>query len=229
MSGRLRISHVFGKRTVSSESIEPNELYYIAFAGEGKTEYEYFDKIIDNAEKLGISKYIKIEPLKTDDENDTQSHPLHIIELLHERKDNFNFGYEPHEIWMVVDRDRQNVKKDQLIQIIKTCQKEGYNLALSNPTFELWLLLHITNIEEYDRDEILKNRKIGKKRFLEKEIGKLCNGYRKPRIPFELDATMLNEAIVKAKKLEYDNFQLIDKLGTNVFVLLEHILNKKER
>lgn len=228
MSGRLRISHTFGKRTIPSESIEPNTLYCIAFAGEGKTEYEYFDKIIDNAEKLGISKYVKIEPLETEDENDTQSHPKHVIELLHERKGNPDFGYDPHEIWMVVDRDRQNVKKGQLIEIIKTCEQEGYNLALSNPTFELWLLLHIIDIDTYNLEDLLKNKKTGKKRFLEREIGKLCEGYRKPHIPFEIDSEMISNAIKRSKELDIDNYKLINKLGTNVCILVEHILNIKK-
>lgn len=224
MSNRLRISHPFGKRTVPSESIEPNTLYCIAFAGEGKTEYEYFDKIIDKAKELGISKYVKIEPLQTEDENDTKSHPKYVMELLQERKGNPNFGYDPHEIWMVIDRDRQNVKKGQLEEIIKICEQEGYNLALSNPTFELWLLLHITDTNSYNHNELLENKKTGKKRFLEKEIAKLCGGYHKPNIPFEPDSEMIKQAIERAKKLEIDNIELIEKLGTNVCILVEHIL-----
>lgn len=224
MSGRLRVSHTFGKRSVLSESIEPNTLYYIAFAGEGKTEYRYFDEIIDNAQQLGISKYIRIEPLETEDENDTQSHPKHVLGLLQERKNNPDFGYNPHEIWMVVDRDKQNVKKEQLEEIIKICKEEKYNLALSNPTFELWLLLHLTDIDEYNSDELLKNKKTGKKRFLQREIAKLCNGYRKTKIPFELTSERILQAIKRAKKLETDNVQLLDRLGTNVCILVEHIM-----
>lgn len=70
------------------------------------------------------------------DETDTKSHPNHVIALLDERKEYWEaHGVEPNELWMVVDRDKQNVSKDQLNDIVEKCRIEGYNLALSNPTF----------------------------------------------------------------------------------------------
>jgi hypothetical protein len=56
-------------------------------------------------------------------------------------------GVEPNELWMVVDRDKQNVSKDQLNEIVEKCRIESYNLALSNQHFEFWLLLHLTSID----------------------------------------------------------------------------------
>jgi len=173
MPSRLRVKNIFGERPVESESIPSKSLYVISIAGEGKTEEQYFDGIYD----LGNSELIKIERLEKLDESDTKSHPNHVIELLNERKEQWEaHGIEPNELWMVVDRDRQNVSREQLTSIIDKCKTEGYNLALSNPTFEFWLLLHITSLDTYDHDLLLANPKTtvkSKKRIIEKELSSL--------------------------------------------------------
>jgi hypothetical protein len=55
---------------------------------------------------------------------------------------------EPYEAWLVIDKEDDTGKKDdnrekELQEVYKWSQlKEQYNLALSNPNFEYWLLLH---------------------------------------------------------------------------------------
>lgn len=224
MPSRLRVKNIFGERPVESESIPAKSLYVISIAGEGKTEEQYFDGIYD----LGNSELIRIERLEKLDESDTKSHPNHVIELLNERKEQWEaHGIEPNELWMVVDRDEHSVTKDQLLAIIEKCQTEGYNLALSNPTFEFWLLLHITSIEEYDQNLLLENPRIpskSKKRFIEKELTSLLGGYNKKDIRFERFVPGIKDAIQRAKDLPHDNELLIDELGTSVCLLVERLI-----
>ncbi len=224
MPSRLRVKNIFGERPVESESIPSKSLYVISIAGEGKTEEQYFDGIYD----LGNSELIRIDRLEKLDESDTKSHPNHVIELLNERKEQWEaHGIEPNELWMVVDRDRQNVSREQLISIIEKCKTEGYNLALSNPTFEFWLLLHITSIESYDQNLLLENPKIpskSKKRFIEKELSSLLGGYNKNNIRFERFEPGTKDAIKRAKDLSHDNELLIDELGTSVCLLVERLI-----
>ena len=47
------------------------------------------------------------------------------------------------EIWIVIDRD--SWEREQLEEVFEGCQKFKYNLAVSNPLFEYWLLLHFEN------------------------------------------------------------------------------------
>jgi len=224
MPSRLRVKNIFGERPVESESTPTKSLYVISIAGEGKTEEQYFDGIYD----LGNSELIRIERLEKLDESDTKSHPNHVIELLNERKEQWEaHGIEPNELWMVVDRDRQNVSQEQLISIIEKCKTEGYNLALSNPTFEFWLLLHITSIESYDQNLLLANPRIpskSKKRFIEKELSSLLGGYNKNNIRFERFEPGTKDAIQRAKDLPHDNELLIDELGTSVCLLVERLI-----
>lgn len=224
MPSRLRVKNEFGKRAVESESQNTKEVYLISIASEGKTEEQYFDGIHD----LDYSDVIKIDRLEKRDETDTKSHPNYVIELLDERKKYWEeHGIESNELWMVVDRDKQNVSEEQLKAIINKCSSEGYNLALSNPTFELWLLLHIIGIEYYDKDVLLTNQKLrvkSKKRFIEKELSVLLGGFNKNKIQFEKFESGINDAIGRAKELHTDNFELIDNLGTSVCILVEKLV-----
>lgn len=177
---------------------------------------------------MGNSDLIIIERLEKLDNSDTKSHPNHVIELLNERKEQWEaHGIEPNELWMVVDRDRQNVSREQLTSIIDLCKTEGYNLALSNPTFEFWLLLHITSTDTYDHDLLLVNPKVtvkSKKRFIEKELSSLLGGYNKNNIRFERFEPGIKDVIQRAKDLSHENELLIDELGTSVCVLVEKLI-----
>ncbi len=57
-----------------------------------------------------------------------------------------NNPYYPEDgdsIWCVFDRDDNS--NEVLLRAKQSAQKEGYHLAYSNPSFELWLLLHFIN------------------------------------------------------------------------------------
>lgn len=222
MTGRLRIINEFGKRDIDSESQDAKEIYLISIASEGKTEEQYFDGIHD----LGSSEIIKVERLEKSDDTDTKSHPNHVIELLDERKEYWKeHGIEANELWMVVDRDKQNVSEKQLNTIITKCNQEGYNLALSNPTFELWLLLHLTDLQEYSADDLLSNVKVNKsRRFIEKELLTILKGYNKKNLKFYRFESGIKDAIQRAKELPTENESLVEKLGTSVCVLVEKLV-----
>ena len=235
MGGRLRVQNKFGERKVPSESIDPKSIYVIAIAGEGKTEDQYFDGIKENARKLKIPEIIQIERLDKKDDKDKKSHPEHVKDLLIERKADWKeHGYDPNELWMVVDRDPQNVKTYQLEEILEVCKEENFNIAISSPTFELWLLLHITDINSYDKDLLIQNKKIGRsknsRRFLDKELSILLGGYNKKDIKFERFIEGIETAIKRANSIGSTNEGLTQEnsLGTTVHILVEKILSNKK-
>ncbi len=222
MAGRLRIINEFGKRSIESESQDTKEVYLISIASEGKTEEQYFDGIHD----LDYSEIIKVERLEKEDETDTKSHPNHVIELLDERKEYWQeHGIEANELWMVVDRDKQNVSEEQLNAIIDKCKKEGYNLALSNPTFELWLLMHVNDLKGYSKEDLLNNEKVNKtRRFIDKELSVILGGYNKKNLKFENFEAGIKDAIQRANGFPTDNNSLLKELGTSVCVLVDKLI-----
>ncbi|MCY0947686.1 RloB family protein [Streptomyces antarcticus] len=57
--------------------------------------------------------------------------------------------YTPYdEVWCVVDIEAP-VRHPSLDEAIKLARRSGVHLALSNPCFELWLLLHIKDVSAY--------------------------------------------------------------------------------
>lgn len=67
---------------------------------------------------------------------------------------------------VVIDRDHKNHTLEQMEDLAQACKKNGYRLFISNPCFELWLLLHVCDIErdlKNDIDKILENDKVSHK------------------------------------------------------------------
>lgn len=56
------------------------------------------------------------------------------------------------QVWVVFDKD--DYSNDQFDKAIRTCD---YNVAWSNPNFELWILCHFKRVTKYiSKDDILK-------------------------------------------------------------------------
>jgi len=102
-------------------------LYVIATEG-AVTEKIYFNSIFRR-------KNIRMPVLAT---KSGDSSPDKVIKRLNKyRKD---YDASPSEMWLVIDRDYWEL--DVLKNISLECKVKGYNLIISNPCFELWLLLH---------------------------------------------------------------------------------------
>ncbi len=92
----------------------------------------------------GLTSYLKnpkvhVEVIKKLDDN---SSPDIVLGQLNEFAEEYNLD-EKDELWMVIDRDYQSWTEKTIKLIAQKChQNKGYFLALSNPAFELWLLLH---------------------------------------------------------------------------------------
>lgn len=224
MYRRLRVQKPFGERLVPSEARSPKPVYVISIAGEGKTEEQYFDGISD----LVTDGLIYIERLQKEESTDTKSHPKYVLELLIERSERWKeYGVSADELWMVVDRDKQNVSTEQLQQIINECDKLGFMLALSSPAFELWLLLHFTDLRDYNKQTIFENPKLrgkSKKRYLDTEIAKIAKGYSKRKINFTKFKPGIKDAIKRAKMFPLDNLRLLGEPGTTVCLLVEKLI-----
>lgn len=128
-------------------------------------------------------------------------------------------------ICLIVDRDRRSVKPNQYDIIIEKCKEMGIKLYVTNPTFEFWLLLHSDKIFEYTPEQLLLNRKTGNKRFLEVELSKVFDGYKKGKIHFDKFLPYIKRAIENEKLFCQDEILLKDELGSNVGLLLEEIID----
>ncbi|OGR00105.1 MAG: hypothetical protein A2511_06345 [Deltaproteobacteria bacterium RIFOXYD12_FULL_50_9] len=114
------------------------------------------------------------------------------------------------EVWLVIDRDTW--EEDELNQVYQQCCLNKYSLALSNPKFEYWLLLHFEDGKGVTTINCETRLKVSLPLFSKShvEVTKL-----KPRI---------NDAIKRAE--QRDNPPCIDwphHTGTTVYRLVKKL------
>ena len=199
----------------------------IIIATEGrKTEPIYFQALKDEYSSSGV--HVEIIDRETNSSN-----PVSVMEAL----DNFAKEYEiahNDELWMVIDRDYQSWGEKEISFVAQQChRKKGYHLGLSNPAFEMWLLLHVRDIHEYsdsEKDKMFQNSRQGTRRtYLEKELSDvLPDGYDKSRYNANYLIKHLDIAIKQAKELDTNPHERWpNKLGTRVYRLAEKIKKGK--
>ena len=177
------------------------------------------DKIADKS--LVISELVKF----IEDRLDLTNQIENIVNYIEEQQILYISDWD--YICIIIDRDKGNVKTHQYVQIIEKCKEKNMRLFVSNPTFEFWLLLHSQKVFDYNPEELLSSQKIGNKRFLEKALSDVFEGYRKEHIRVKCFMPHIRTAIANEKMFCEDISELQEKLGSNVGELLAECILKE--
>ena len=107
------------------------------------------------------------------------------------------------------------------------CHQSDFVLCVSNPCFELWLLLHEKDVSKFsiaENGKILKNEKISvKKRYLDDMLSKIWGGYNKNK-DFSFIIEKVDTAVRNAKKLDLNpEYRWPNDLGSRVYLIVERI------
>jgi len=207
------------------ESLEPKKAFIISCEGKN-TEPAYFDTI-----KVKLTEYIdaliEIEIVPKLSGGSAPSNVVSDLQNYIKEKYDYQKGYD--EFWIVIDREKQRTRRDNIERIMPFCKDNDINIALVNPVFEFWLLLHIVDISKYDTDDLHKNKKVSnKKRFLDAELTTILGSYSKKEGKFPKDIVTIENiqrAIEQEKFFENDLEKIIDSLGSNVGKLVQKIVN----
>ena len=205
-----------------SNTTEREKIFVLAFEG-NITEEKYFSEFKKSNKFNDELIYLHLLKREMDD---TNSAPNHVFsKLKKEAKDEFNFKKED-ELWMIIDTDkRKNIPK-----IIEACNAlENMFVAVSNPCFEFWLLLHIKDIQEYDEEVLellLKNKKTGNRNYAETKIVEVVGSYNKTNLKTEDFLPHIDNAVSRAKNLDQPQENYPTKLGSHIYKLIEKL--KKE-
>jgi len=202
-----------------SNTTEREKIFVLAFEG-NVTEEQYFSEF-KNSNKFN-DELIYLHLLKRPT-TDTNSVPIHVFtRLKKEVKDEFNFN-EGDELWMIIDRDRWH----NIPEIIEACKAvDNMFIAVSNPCFEFWLLLHIKDIKEYEPcelDMILKNGKVGNRNYVETKIVEVIGSYNKKKLKTEEFIPCVDTAVLRAKTLDVNKEEYPTNLGSHIYKLIEKI------
>lgn len=153
------------------------KIIFLSFEG-SVTEEEYFEKVSDlfSAVRTKIQFISVAEDAvhtapksRTTDQVQLLSkvRPKQLVERINqfkkEKEDTYEFSKHPDdEFWIVTDVDQNwsndvidtkagKTYLDEWNDAIAMCQEKGYGYAVSNPFFEIWLLLHHDDPSEEDK------------------------------------------------------------------------------
>lgn len=121
---------------------------------------------------------------------------------------------------VIVDRDRDSFSSDQYLDVIRKCERYGFDLYVTNPCFEFWLLLHFDGCDVLDREMLLCNYKTNGRSYTEKELSSRLGGYKKNR--YNADGLMdrIDQAIENEKMFCEDVLELRESVGCNIGKLM---------
>jgi hypothetical protein len=189
------------------------KLFVIASEG-AVTEPKYFNDL----KERWHNPRIHIEVVVRD--NPGLSSPEHVLGEL----DRFRREYHLHEgdqLWLVMDRDPQSWTNETLRVVARECQRRRYSLAVSNPCFEIWLLLHFEDVPNQGaarRQELIRNAK----RLLKSEVARHCSTSG-PHIDNFIPHT--EKAIARAEALDTSpRARWPSQLGTRVYRLVKQLV-----
>lgn len=211
----------------AKEQIEPYRKYFFICEG-ANTETWYFRKLIDIRKSLNIHPLIGIRLLEKTDEDKDISFPRKLITFAESQKDNQEIAFDKERDKMIVvfDADIFETKVQDYDDVIAEGEKNNI-LAVSNPAFELFLLLHFENSYEQEilpnQDKIIANQKEGNQTFIYKLLLSKTgvNSKKNPQIG-EL-AEKVDIAIRQEKKMNEDIHDCKGKITCNIGKIIESI------
>ncbi len=193
----------------------------IVIACEGAaTEPVYFEGVSIKCQTLGSRLKLKILPAR----KGNLSAPKHVLNQMDSYRNEFSLKTHD-ELCLVIDRDPQSWEEDAIAHVAQECSHKEYLLALSNPAFDLWLLLHhqdVALLPPAERDVLFANKNSAIKKALKKHV----RGYSSSAPDIEQFWGHTEQAIERAQRLDIDpQSRWPNALGTRVYLILEKILS----
>jgi len=214
------------------EKIEPYRKYYFICEGQNTEKY-YFKRLIDLRKQLNISPFIDIIFLEKTGKDIGSSSPKSLIALaddfIKKNKNKFDVNFD--KIILVFDLDIYENDNEEFQKIIYDTNKKGYMLAVTNPSFELFLLLHkensLNDIIIPNEQNIVKNEWVGKnknrKRFINDLFYKTFNFDPKSSDKVKAFVEDVAIAISQEQRINNDYTNSHNRLTSNIGKTIEKI------
>ncbi len=127
---------------------------------------------------------------------------------------------------LIVDRDSKSFKDEQYYNLVKECKENKIDLYVSNPCFEVWLLMHFEQFDTLDFQKLKENKRVGSslksRKYSEKKLIEFT-GHSKTKLKFKTFINRVNFAIEKEKHYCEDLIGLKDSIGSNIGILLDKL------
>ena len=142
-----------------------------------------------------------------------QSAPANVIVRLDNFKDD-TATEEDDQFWLCIDKDHwaNSGHIANLAQVLQHCAQKRYQVAISNPCFELWLLLHFEDVGPTDQRTC---------RQIARRLSELAGGYTKKHCGLlPLNETMVKDAVKRAQSLDTSTSLIPDAQSTGVYRII---------
>lgn len=199
----------------------------IVIASEGKdTERIYFTALA----KEYTNPRVHVHILERSENEQNNSSPEHVLKQLNDYKSKYELEADD-ELWLVVDKDQW---KDKMLSRVATeCALEvSMHMALSNPCFELWLLLHLEDAASLTPEEHIlwmENRRKSKNAdpYLKVRLRQKMGTYHESSYDAMTLIAHIEDAIKRARALDKTpTDRWPQTLGTRVYLLAESVMNR---
>lgn len=199
----------------------------IVIASEGKdTERIYFKALAKEYTNLRVHVHI----LERSENEQNNSSPEHVLQQLNDYKSKYDLKADD-ELWLVVDKDRWT--EAMLSHVATECSQEvAMHMALSNPCFELWLLLHMedaASLSPEEQEQWMKNRRKSKNAdpYLKVRLRQKMGSYHESSYDALTLIAHIEDAIERARALDKNpTDRWPQTLGTRVYLLAKSVINR---
>lgn len=196
----------------------------IVIASEGKdTELIYFKALA----KEYANPRVHVHILERSEDEQNNSSPEHVLKQLNDYKGQYELEADD-ELWLVVDKDRWT--DAMLSHVAAECSREvSMHMALSNPCFELWLLLHLEDASLLSPEEQklwTENRRKSKSAdpYLKVRLRQKMGSYHESAYDAPSLIAHVESAIERARALDRNpSDRWPQTLGTRVYLLVESV------
>ncbi len=209
--------------------IEPNKKYYFICEG-ANTEKWYFEELVGRSKDFDIPPTVQLIFMEKTGKDIHNSNPKNLLKSAAEIQQNDDFKSSQDVIVLIFDAD---IYKDNVCaynEIITEARKNNYLIGVTNPSFELFLLLHkkdcVKNFILPNKTKIIQNEFVGKKRFISKMFTDITKMNSKTNSRIALLVNDLNVAIEQEKFLNQDVDNCIGNLTSNICKIITDIQNK---
>ena len=199
----------------------------IVIASEGKdTERIYFKALAKEYTNLRVHVHI----LERSENEQNNSSPEHVLQQLNDYKSKYDLEADD-ELWLVVDKDRWT--EAMLSHVATECSQEvAMHMALSNPCFELWLLLHMedaASLSPEEQEQWMKNRRRSENAdpYLKVRLRQKMGSYHESSYDALTLIAHIEDAIERARALDKNpTDRWPQTLGTRVYLLAKSVMNR---
>lgn len=173
----------------------------LVFCGATRTEPDYFDGLKGFLQEASVTVKVRAEGVD----------PVRLVHVAAAYRD-----ARPHvfdEVWCVVDVDEFDIGS-----AVTEAGRRGIHLAVSNPCFELWLLLHHDNCTAYCNGYA----------DVAARLKQHLPGYTKTSLNFSTYESGIEAAVRRAEKLDPTGQDHGKNPSSNVWVLVKKLMEYRQ-